>query len=350
MKQNSRCTGTRTMISPLRRPASHTEFYAFPQVGVIIPTCNAASYWDRLEAALTRQGLVPDQVLIVDSSSTDGTAKLARQAGYKLIEISRESFRHGATRQMAISCLPEKEILVFLTQDALPHGPDCFAELLKAFEDETVGAAYGRQLARESADPIEEHGRLFNYPGQSTVRDLCSREELGFRAAYFSNSFAAYRRTAFNEVGGFPTDAIVSEEVTVAARMLLAGWRVAYRAESTVRHSHDFTVREEFSRYFDIGVHHARTKWLIDQFGSVGGEGRAFVVSQARYLWSTQASLLPIATLRNASKWVSYRLGLHERWLPFAVKRALSGQSSFWLDEAHGLHETPKLYHHKLMS
>ncbi len=294
--------------------------------------------------------MTPEQVLIVDSSSTDGTQALARRAGYQLLEISRDSFRHGATRQIAAGFFPRQSTLIFLTQDALPSGARAFSTLLEAFEDPDVGAAYGRQLPREKAGPIERHARLFNYPDRSEVRAFASKDEIGFRAAFFSNSFAAYRRSAFDEVGGFPTNTIVSEEVTVAARMLLAGWKVAYQADSRVTHSHDLSLRQEFARYFDIGVYHGRSRWLLEQFGTAGGEGRAFVLSELRYLWDTQPTLLPVALSRNLSKWMSYHLGLQEQWLPLSIKRGISGQRTFWLDQAEHEKETAELYQPKLTS
>jgi rhamnosyltransferase len=303
------------------------------RAGVIIPTYNAGKYWKSLRCALERQGISNDQVLIVDSSSSDDTRALALAAGYRLKHIPKESFRHGATRQMAAEALPWAEALIYLTQDAIPCGDSALERLLDAFRDPSVGAAYGRQVARDEAGPIERHARLFNYPDISEVRTFASREQMGFRAAFFSNSFAAYRSSALDDVGGFPQDAIVSEEVTVAARMLIAGWKLAYQADAKAVHSHSLTIRQEFSRYFDIGVHHGREQWLLDQFGTVGGEGRTFVVSQMRYLMKTQPSLIPGALLRNLSKLCSYQLGRREEHLPSALKEAISGQPHFWMNE-----------------
>ena len=300
---------------------------------IVIPTYNGSGYWRGLHAALEREGVGKEHVLVIDSSSTDDTCALVRRAGYPLKKIPKEQFRHGATRQMAADSLPWAEVLIFLTQDALPCGHTPIHMLLQAFEDPQVGAAYGRQLPREQAGPIERHARLFNYPAASDVRTLESRTQLGIKAAFFSNSFAAYRRCAFDEVGGFPKDTIVSEEVTVAARMLMAGWKIGYQAEATVVHSHAFTVRQEFSRYFDIGVHHGRERWLMEAFGHAGNEGRAFVQSELRYLLrKNPASILP-ALLRTTTKWVGYQLGRNEEHLPLALKGALSGQPGFWQDD-----------------
>ena len=300
---------------------------------IVIPTYNGSYYWRGLHAALEREGVAKERVLVIDSSSTDDTCALVRRAGYALKKIPKEQFRHGATRQIAADSLPWAELLIFLTQDALPCGQTPIHALLRAFDDPQVGAAYGRQLPREVAGPIERHARLFNYPAASDVRSLDSRMQLGIKAAFFSNSFAAYRRCAFDEVGGFPKDTIVSEEVTVAARMLMAGWKLGYRAEATVIHSHAFTVRQEFARYFDIGVHHGREKWLMEAFGNAGSEGRAFVKSELRYLLRTNPALIPLAALRTGTKWMAYQLGRREEHLPVALKGALSGQPGFWQDD-----------------
>jgi rhamnosyltransferase len=315
------------------------------QTGIVIPTYNAGGYWERLQSALEQQGLSKDQILIVDSSSSDNTRDMVQRAGYRLKKIPTESFRHGATRQMAFESLPWADQLVYLTQDALPSQENSIEELLAAFDDPNVGAAYGRQLPRDEADPIERHARIFNYPDVSDVRDLDSRKRLGFKAAFFSNSFAAYRRTALEEVGGFPKNTIVSEEVTVAARMLMAGWRVAYQADATVIHSHPLSMRQEFSRYFDIGVHHGRERWLLDEFGGAEGEGRNFVASQMRFLMNARPALIPVALIRNMSKFVSYHLGRNEAYLPETLKEALSAQPNFWRDKPAPTHPTQQSSH-----
>ena len=313
--------------------------------GIIIPTFNAARYWPDLHEGLLRQGIDREQVLIVDSTSSDGTDSLAREAGYRLVVNPSASFRHGRTRQMAADLLPEAEYLVYLTQDAIPYDGHSLANLLESFEDSCVGAAYGRQLARPQANAIERHGRLFNYPPRSAITDFASRTSLGFRSAYFSNSFAAYRRTAFEEVGGFPGHVIASEDVSAAARMLLNGWKIRYRSEAKVIHSHDLSLFAEFSRYFDISIHHQQENWIIEQFGSVGGEGLKFVLSELRYLAKNSPQLIPLALLRSAAKWTAYQCGRRESLLPLWIKRNLSLQPAYWTSEE-GLLTAQKAFGH----
>src|SRR5690606_29801174 len=116
------------------------------------------------------------------------------------------------------------------------------------FEDPAVAVAYGRQLPHRDANPIAAHARYFNYGPQSRVVGLDDRARLGIKTVFTSNSFAAYRAVVFNDLGGFPERNILSEDMYLAARAVLAGARIAYVAEACVRHSHNYSPVEEFRR------------------------------------------------------------------------------------------------------
>jgi rhamnosyltransferase len=266
----------------------------------------------------------------VDSSSTDSTPELARSGGFRVHTISREEFSHGGTRQLAAEILSDTEILVFLTQDAILADSGAITVLLESFDDPDVAAAFGRQLPRPGATPIEAHARLFNYPPQSSVRTAAHREEMGIKSIFISNSFAAYRRNALFAVGGFPKSVIFGEDTITAAKLLLDGWKVAYVAEAQVYHSHNYTWKQEFKRYFDIGVLHARENWLLREFGSAGGEGGRFVRSELNYLWPRYWRYIPSALIRTIFKLSGYRLGRIENKFNAGWKRRLSMHPRFW--------------------
>jgi len=280
------------------------------------------------------QGFPSGQVLIVDSSSDDATRDLAEAEGYQVFRIERRDFNHGGTRQLALDLVPWATVVVYLTQDAVLATPDSVDLLLSAFADQGVAAAYGRQLPRPGAGPIEAHARLFNYPPHSVVRDFESRHTLGIKAAFLSNSFSAYRVSRLLEVGGFPSEVIMAEDAIVAGKLLLADWKTAYVAEAQVYHSHPFTIAQEFQRYFDTGVYHRQESWLRERFGEPGGEGRRFVLSELSYLMPHHLQLVPYALLRTLSKALGYKLGLHKAALGAPLSRRLSYHKSYWDSQA----------------
>ena len=301
------------------------------RVALIIPTYKAAKYWEPLSSGIRAQSLVPDRMIVIDSSSPDGTAELARRDGFEVLEIAPQDFNHGGTRQMGADHATDANILIYLTQDAVPFGTDAFANLVSAFADAKVAAAYGRQLPRQAATPIEAHARHFSYGDISVVRSWESRTTAGFKSIFFSDAFGAYRREALMSVGGFSSDVIFGEDTLAVARMHRAGWKTAYVADAMVRHSHSYSIAQEFSRYFDIGVLHARESWLLDHFGSASGEGRRFVLSELKYLMKHGVHHVPSAVARTFAKYLGYRIGRGESRIDPRLKCRLGLNRQYWL-------------------
>ena len=279
------------------------------KIALIIPTLNAALNWDTLCHGIRSQSRKPDYVIVIDSSSTDGTPDCARAAGFTVIEIARSAFSHGGTRQAAAHAAASADILVYLTQDAVPHDTDSLQHLVAAFQDPAVGAAYGRQLPRPDASAIEAHARLFNYRPVSQVRSWESRVTLGFKSIFFSNAFGAFRRDALMSVGGFSADVSFGEDTLAVAHLHRAGWKTAYVAEALVQHSHAYSIRAEIRRYLEIGILHERERWLVEEFGAADGEGWRFVASELRYLSTHAPHHIPSAVLRTLAKYIAYRSG-----------------------------------------
>jgi rhamnosyltransferase len=303
------------------------------KTALCIPTLNGGEQGAILAAAIASQTLQPETFLVIDSGSDDGTVETFRRAGARIHSINRQDFNHGGTRQLGVDMIPDADSIIFLTQDAVPADPHAFERLNRCFDDPAVGVAFGRQLPRPGAGHIEAHARLFNYPDASRVTTLGDRETMGIKTVFLSNSFAAYRRADLLEAGGFPSHLIMGEDTYVAAKMLLAGKKVAYCADATVFHSHNYNLVEEFRRYFDAGVLHAREPWIRDHFGGAENEGLRFVNSELRYLLGRNPFLIPSAILRTLFKFVGFRLGLQEGRLPIAVKRRLSMLRSYWYDQ-----------------
>jgi rhamnosyltransferase len=299
-------------------------------INVILPTQNPGVLWPEWLAALKKQDAKID-VLVIDSSSTDGTDFNSLPPGFSVHHISANAFNHGGTRNLPLTHLPdETSIVVYMTQDALLASASAIACLVAAFQDPRVGCAYGRQLPHVDATPIAAHARWFNYPAQSKILDLADKLTLGLKTCFLSNSFAAYRVSDLKSVGGFPSDVILGEDMSVAARLLMGGKSVAYVADACVFHSHNYSFLQEFRRYYDTGVFHARSSWLLAEFGSAGGEGLRFVRSELAYLWRHAPWWIPSALLRTAAKLVGYRLGRLENYLPLWLKRGCSMHKSFW--------------------
>lgn len=298
---------------------------------MLVPTCNAGNQWQDWIAAYQQQSLKADEVIVVDSSSSDQTVKWAEDAGFSVHRISQVAFNHGGTRNQAAKFAEHfAGVIVFMTQDAILASPDSLANLLVPFADSEVAAVYGRQLPHQNATPLAAHARYFNYPAKSKVKSKEDIPMLGIKTAFMSNSFAAYRRSVFEELGGFPDNTILAEDMYLTANMVLEGYKVAYCAKATVFHSHNYTLKQEFQRYFDTGVFQRDQAWLQQTFGKAVSEGKKFMLSELKFLSKNAPHLLPKALLSTFAKWAGFKLGYHYQKLPYAWCRWLSMHKGYW--------------------
>lgn len=304
-------------------------------IAVVIPVLNGAAFLPRLLGSLSTQTLKHD-VLVVDSDSCDASVEIALRFEARVDHIARETFNHGGTRQMMVDRYPQYDVYIFLTQDVYLPDSTSLSSLVEWLEKTEIGAVFGRQLPHSDATLWAEHARSFNYPAEVCIKSFEDRGQLGIKTPFISNSFAAYRRDSLLSVGGFPEDVILAEDMFVAARLLIAGWKVAYAADACCHHSHNYTLLEEFRRYFDQGVFHSRETWIREYFGTTGGEGVRYVGSELRFLGLKRLSLWPVSILRNACKFFGYHCGMRETSIPKILKPKLSMHPGFWENECTG--------------
>jgi rhamnosyltransferase len=299
-------------------------------VSLIIPTWNGGRWLESLLTALARQTLRPDDILLVDSGSTDNTLAIIRRHQatnpcLRLLEIAPHDFDHGGTRTWAAK-QTGGEIIVCMTQDAVPAADNALELLLRPFqENKKLAATYGRQLPAPGASLFSTHLRHFNYPEQSQFRCWEERARLGFKTVFISNSFAAWRRESLAAHGYFPEQLLFGEDSLTLAKLLEKGYHGRYVSEAVVWHSHNYSIWQDVKRYFDIGVFHAEHQAQLMQFGGPGGEGRRYVLSELTLLLERQClHLLPEWFLRNLGKFIAYNMGKRYRLLPRSWARKLS--------------------------
>ena len=270
-------------------------------------------------------------MLVVNSSSGDGTVELAQSLGAETLTVARPAFNHGLTRELARRRLGTG-IVVMLSPDAYPRQDDFVERLTEPLRQGRAAVAYGRQVAGEDASFLERVGREFNYPAASHIRGAADWSEHGSYLRFCSNACAAWSNAALDRIGGFkPT--LVSEETIAVAELLARGERIAYVAEAEVEHSHSYDVADAFRRQFDIGYSRRIYDWLLlagEGDEPVGGASppRCCDVPGARRPPSCPASSpgSPPACSAIVSVWPGTVCRA-------ALARRLSGQDYFWTSD-----------------
>lgn len=245
-----------------------------PSLSVVIPTLNAADEIDSLLDTIEAQSLQPLDILVVDSSSDDGTVdEVAKHPCVNLVRIERKEFNHGSTRDMALR-RSAGEFVCFLTQDAAPASNRYLERLVAPFlADDSIALVTGRQLPKGDARRFEQLVRKFNYPKAPSVRSKSDLPKYGIKTFFASDTCSAYRRTAYLECGGFD-HVNTNEDMLMAARFIASGLKVAYEPRAEVYHSHNLTPSQQFARNRAVGFFLETHADDLMQASEIGEGGR----------------------------------------------------------------------------
>lgn len=296
---------------------------------ISIPTYNGGKKWEEAAAAIRKDINEDGRVRVIDSGSTDNTVRIAKEYGFDVLNILKSEFNHGGTRNLAFENIDGVDVVIFLTQDAIPCS-GFINNILRCFEDNQVCCAYGRQLPHNDADPIAIHARNFNYPNISHKYSKNDITKYGIKTVFMSNSFSAYRVDIFNKLGRFPSHTILCEDMYFAAKAIEAGYSICYMAEANVRHSHNYTAVDEFKRYFDIGVFHKNEPWIQNLTGGLGGEGKKFVLSEINFVLGKNPLLVIKSIFATCMKLLGLKLGTYYSFLPRCIIKKMSMHKGYW--------------------
>ncbi len=228
-------------------------------VSVLMPTWQGEEFLERVLAALADQECpFAWELRVIDSGSTDRTLAILESwrprlgAPLGIESIHQSAFDHGDTRNL-LAARSRGDLLVFLTQDAIPGSKHWLATLARNFDDPAVGAAYCRNTPRPDAqlltrvfsenDPCYVAGRReTRLPANYGQLDAHER-----RLLYNFNDVASAVRRELWERHPFPRTWF-GEDVLLARAVLEAGWTVVYDDVAVVEHSHDYGPLETRKR------------------------------------------------------------------------------------------------------
>lgn len=297
---------------------------------VFIPVYNGER--DHLEetlSALYRQ--VTDfkwDVLITDSGSSDNSVAIInhfseKYGNLRLLHLSKEEFSHGKTRQMAAE-ISQGEIMVYLTQDAVPHNEQWLAEMVRPFAMHSdIVAVLGNQKPRHYCFPAMKYDILavFNEQGVTDSLTFWQRLDESQRGKYTKESFysdvcsAAPRRFLTEKIGYRPV--AYSEDYEYGKDILDAGYIKVYNAKAIVEHSNDVRLSEYRRRIFDETYNVRLNSGITNKVSIFSVIINVFkaslkdsvkIISDKDYNWKRRMYWLLVNPLFHIEKWRGIRL------------------------------------------
>lgn len=299
------------------------------KVDVIIPVYKPGEEFKELIRRLKKQSYPLQEIYVMHTIGGEFPEEFCIEHKVKVTHILKEEFDHGGTRHRAAE-LSEADILLFMTQDAMPADKELVAKLVDAFENEKVSAAYARQLPAKDCDWVERYTRSFNYPEQNRIKGKEDVPVLGIKTFFCSNVCAAYRKEVYQKLGGFERCTIFNEDMILAGNMVKAGYQVAYCADAKVIHSHNYTGVQQLHRNFDLAVSQEDHPEVFSGIRSES-EGIRLVFYTMKYLLKTKKiHLIPGMIYKSGCKYIGYKLGRNYKKLPKWLILKLTMNPMFW--------------------
>ena len=234
-------------------------------IDIICPLYNAEEYIEQFDKSLKMQKNVTiNDIKYVLTESSDNTEEILKKNNISYKKIPKSEFSHSLVRENA-AMASNADILVFVTQDVVIERDDWLYNLTKDIDDEIV-AAYSRQLPKYNN--IEKYTRERNYPDNSSVVSKGDLDRLGLRTFFFSDASSAIKRSVFVELKGYDAKNLpISEDMYIAYKIIMAGYKIKYCADSEVVHSHRFTLKQIYDRYKLTGKFFKENSYL-DEYGT----------------------------------------------------------------------------------
>jgi len=227
-----------------------------PTITIIIPNWNGGHHLPVCLESLRSQTVRSHEVIVADNGSTDGSLELLAR-DYPEVEV----LALGENRGFAGACnagmrAAQGKFVVLLNNDT-EADPRWLEEVIAAFHRHPeAGIVASRMLLFDRRDTFHTAGDFYRVDGRPGNRGAWQRdvgqydhEEYVFSACGGS---AAYRRAMLEQVGLLDEDFYYScEDVDLAWRAQLAGWRCVYAPRAVVYHKVSATGGGTIASFYD---------------------------------------------------------------------------------------------------
>ena len=242
------------------------------KISIICPIYNGQSYIEKLHNNILNQKLSDGQtlqIMYVLTRSSDKSEEILKKLNCNYTLIEPKDFSHSRTREMMTNKV-SGDIIIFISQDVKMKNKLWLKNLVTPIINEECEASFSRQICENNS--IEKYTREKNYPEESRIVSKKDIGKYGLLTFFYSDASSAVNAKIYRELNAYDgKDMPTNEDMYFAHKLIHAGYRIKYCADSEVYHSHDFTFKQLYNRYFDTGVFFKENSYLMKYKGNESG-------------------------------------------------------------------------------
>jgi glycosyltransferase involved in cell wall biosynthesis len=248
-------------------------------ISVVVPAFNAGPTLPKCLSSLRGQTTPPDEIVVVDDGSTDGTVDVARSFG---VGVVRQDHQGPAVARNNGAAHITGDILLYTDADCEPAS-DWVEQMVRPLGDPGVAGVKGAYRTRQR----EVVARLAQCEFEERYDRLARFPTIDFVDTYS----AAFRLDAFRAAGGF--DAAFpeanNEDVDLSYRLARAGHTLVFNRQAVVYHQH----KADWQSYFRLKVRRGYWRMMVYRLHP----GKAVHDSYTPQNLKAQIALLPLMVL-----------------------------------------------------
>lgn len=224
-----------------------------PKCSIIVRTRNHKRLLENLLKEIKKQKKISKpEIVVVDSSSTDGTREVAEKEGCKIVSLDPKDFGHSYTLNLGAKN-SKNEILAYVSVDIIPKDDFWLFNLIKHFVNKKIAGVFGKQEPIPNFNTIEEFKtkKMFSDDGKTVALFSCASGAI---------RKSVWKKIKYNEK--MPYKLMGGQDQTWVLEAEKLGYRIIYEPKSIVYHSHKYSAKSRIRSAYTIGFYQKE----VDEF------------------------------------------------------------------------------------
>ena len=217
------------------------------KISIFIRAQNEAQMLGQTLCEIRAQNRKPDEIILMDNESQDSTCRVAKDRGAIVHSIKRDEFTYGRALNHAAK-VTHGDIIVFLSAHSPPINLSWLQNLVAPIENGKAQVSFGRQVPIPGLNHLEEWIIYRTFPKRPNI----FKSMLGLQKISFSNANSAVLASILRDYP-FREDLAFNEDYEWARRLEAKGFRILYRPDAVVYHSHQFKPTQLEQRMERVG-------------------------------------------------------------------------------------------------